>query len=68
MLSLYLRGIALWHRLRREQEGLTAIEYGVFAAFVVLAISVVAFTVGPQISRWIETSLCEIMGGGSNGC
>lgn len=52
----------------RDEAGLTAVEYGVFAAFIVLAISVVAFTVGPKLSKWIGDTLCQIMGGGTSGC
>lgn len=70
MLRLYVQMVNMWHRLSEEEKGLTAIEYGVFAAFVVLAISAVAFFVGPKIAAWIQTAICEIMGGGSgrNGC
>lgn len=68
MVGLYVWIRSGWGRLRRDESGLTAIEYGVFAAFIVLAISVVAFTVGPKLAAWIENALCNIIGGGTNGC
>jgi Flp pilus assembly pilin Flp len=50
-------------RLRREQEGLTAIEYGVFAAFVVLMLVVAAVTIGPKLSQWLIHTIDCIIGG-----
>lgn len=71
MLKWYVRISNALDRVRREQDGLTAIEYGVFAAFIVLTIAVMAFTIGPRLSDWINTTLCRIMAGSntaSGGC
>lgn len=47
----------------REEKGLTAIEYGVFAAFVVLALVAAAIIVGPQLRDWIIRTIdCIIRG------
>lgn len=65
MLGLYVRGkvalVTLGRRLKQEEQGLTAIEYGVFAAFMVLALTGVALFAGPQIKQWMMESLCGIM-------
>lgn len=48
-------------RLLREQLGLTAIEYGVFAAFLVLALVAVAVFAGPELQKWMNETMCGIM-------
>jgi Flp pilus assembly pilin Flp len=50
-------------RVREEQAGLTAIEYGVFAAFIVLAIVLAAVTIGPKLTLWLTRTMDCIMEG-----
>lgn len=38
---------------KRNRKGLTAIEYGVFAAFIVLMIVGAAVIIGPQLRGWL---------------
>lgn len=38
---------------KRNRRGLTAIEYGVFAAFIVLMIVGAAVVIGPQLKTWM---------------
>jgi Flp pilus assembly pilin Flp len=57
MLRTYVRLQTAWLRLRRAQQGLTAIEYGVFAAFVVLMLVGAAVIIGPQLRTWIENTV-----------
>ncbi len=67
MYVLIRGGLARIREALRDERGLTAIEYGVFAAFVVLALSVAAFTIGPELRDWmIERVRCIMQGG--NGC
>ena len=47
----------------RDETGLTAIEYGVFAAFVVLALVAAAIIVGPKLRDWIILTIDCIIGG-----
>ncbi|HWI52474.1 MAG TPA: hypothetical protein VNT01_10085 [Symbiobacteriaceae bacterium] len=50
-------------RLRKEQEGLTMIEYGVAAAFLVLFLVGALMIVGPQLRTWITTTMNRIING-----
>lgn len=48
-----------WSRLRRDQRGLTAVEYGVFAAFVVLLLVGAAIVIGPKLQKFmVDTVNC----------
>lgn len=40
-----------------SRKGLTAIEYGVFAAFIVLMLVGAAVIVGPQLKTWITSTI-----------
>ena len=53
----------LVHRLAEERQGLTMIEYGVAAAFIVLLIVGVLAGVGPSLATWIRNTLNSIMTG-----
>ncbi|HYF94503.1 MAG TPA: hypothetical protein VD969_19980 [Symbiobacteriaceae bacterium] len=65
MLELYVAGAIVVRQLGRklldDQRGLTAIEYGVFAAFLVLALVGVAVFAGPQLKTWMMGTMCGIM-------
>lgn len=67
MVGLFVRvqnGAArLVRRLREEQEGLTMIEYGVTAAFLVLFLVGAAMLVGPKLATWIDATIDRIIGG-----
>lgn len=41
-------------RRLRGRRGLTAIEYGVFAAFIVLMLVAAAAWMGPQLRDWLK--------------
>lgn len=45
----------------RGQRGLTMVEYGVMAAFVVLILTGVALVAGPKLGEWMKETLCGIM-------
>lgn len=66
MLELYVVGAnavrRIGQKLLRDQRGLSAIEYGVFAAFIVLALVGVAVFAGPQLKTWMMGTMCGIMG------
>ncbi|HYG59449.1 MAG TPA: hypothetical protein VD902_15410, partial [Symbiobacteriaceae bacterium] len=44
-------------RLQGEQKGLTMIEYGVAAAFLVLVMAAAALVAGPKLSVWIGDTI-----------
>jgi Flp pilus assembly pilin Flp len=50
-------------RVREEQAGLTMIEYGVAAAFLVLALVGAAVLVGPQLKNWLVNTVNDIVNG-----
>lgn len=62
MLSMYIRLQNGIKRLVTDEAGLSAIEYGVFAAFVVLALVGVAMFAGPEVKKWMLQTMCGIMG------
>ena len=68
MLKMYVRvqnGVQRFvSRLGSEQKGLTMIEYGVAAAFLVLVMAVAAFAAGPKLSKWIADTIDNIIKGG----
>jgi Flp pilus assembly pilin Flp len=50
-------------RLRKEQQGLTMVEYGVAAAFLVLFLVGALMVVGPQLRDWIKATMNRIVSG-----
>jgi Flp pilus assembly pilin Flp len=50
-------------RLRKEQQGLTMVEYGVAAAFLVLFLVGALMVVGPQLRNWIIATMNRIVSG-----
>ncbi|MDF2628846.1 MAG: hypothetical protein K0R39_2677 [Symbiobacteriaceae bacterium] len=50
-------------RLRKEQQGLTMVEYGVAAAFLVLFLVGALMIVGPQLKNWITVTMDRIVNG-----
>lgn len=67
MVQMYVRVTNGAHRfvrrLRREQQGLTMIEYGVTAAFLVLFLVGALAIAGPQLKTWITTTINNIVTG-----
>lgn len=49
--------------MKRNRKGLTAIEYGVFAAFIVLMIVGAAVVIGPQLKTWLTGTVTCITKG-----
>lgn len=49
-------------KLVGDQKGLSAIEYGVLAVFIVAVLAVLYRTLGPQLSNWIQDAFDTIMG------
>jgi pilus assembly protein Flp/PilA len=41
---------SLWQKFLRQEDGATAIEYGLIAALIAVAIVAVLLTLGPQLS------------------
>lgn len=66
MLKLYVRAQTALARFRRNmierQEGLTAVEYGVLAAFIVAVLAITYRALGPRLSSWIQGSVDTIIG------
>lgn len=49
-----------WGALRRrlrQSDGLTIIEYGVFAAFVVMLLVGATIVVGPKLKNWVVDTI-----------
>ena len=67
MVQSYVRASCGVHRLvrrlRKEQQGLTMIEYGVAAAFLVLFLVGALMVVGPQLRTWIQATMTRIING-----
>ncbi|MGD9637499.1 MAG: Flp family type IVb pilin [Alphaproteobacteria bacterium] len=49
MLSLYIKAMLLKNKIVKDIKGATAIEYGLIAAGVAVAIIVIVFTLGDNI-------------------
>lgn len=66
MLELYVRvrhGLPqMVRRFFQEESGLSMIEYGVMAAFVIAGLAILFIAVGPQLKDWMGSSICSIMG------
>jgi len=67
MVGLYVRArVAGWqvlHRLHSEQDGLSMIEYGVMAAFLILCLVGAATIAGPALKQWILDTIEKITSG-----
>lgn len=50
MLSMYIRLTSLLARLRSDEHGVTAVEYGLMAAAIAGVIGVAAFALGNKVS------------------
>ncbi|HLO03569.1 MAG TPA: Flp family type IVb pilin [Symbiobacteriaceae bacterium] len=53
--------------IKRNRKGLTAIEYGVFAAFIVLMLVGAAVVIGPQLKTWLTGTITCITDRHANG-
>lgn len=53
----------LSRRIREQQQGMTMIEYGVAAAFLVLFLVGAAMLVGPKLVTWIDQTVTNIING-----
>lgn len=65
MIGGYVRLMNAWDRLRRAlrpENGMTMIEYGVFAAFVVVILVGAAMTIGDELSDWLKDTIWCITG------
>lgn len=67
MVGVYVRvrnGVErLVRRLAQESDGLTIIEYVVFAAFVIVGLAAVAFAFKDPLQQWMGDTMCSIMQG-----
>lgn len=62
MLKMYLKAMDLKHRLLKDVSGATAIEYGLIAAGIAVAIITVVFTLGEDISGLFSGIAGKIQG------
>lgn len=60
MLALYTN---LSVRLRRDEKGATAVEYGIMVALIAVVIIVAVTTLGGQLNTMFETVSCQLKGG-----
>ena len=60
MLSLYTN---LASRLRREETGATAVEYGIMVALIAVVIIVAVGLLGGTLNGMFESVQCSITGG-----
>lgn len=60
MLSLYTNFSI---RLRRDEKGATAVEYGIMVALIAVVIIVAVTTLGGQLNTMFETVSCQLKGG-----
>lgn len=60
MLSLYTN---LTIRLRGDEKGATAVEYGIMVALIAVVIIVAVTTLGGQLNTMFETVSCQLKGG-----
>jgi Flp pilus assembly pilin Flp len=63
LLSLWCRTQIAARRLREDQAGMTMIEYGILAAFVLLLLVGAATLIGPQLKTWITNTISNIING-----
>ena len=59
MLSLYTN---LSARLRREEKGATAVEYGLMVSLIAVAIVLAVTFLGGQISTMFQSAACGVQG------
>lgn len=52
-----------WQRFRKRQEGLTMLEYGALAAFLLLILVSAVTFVGPQLRDWLIDTMTDLMAG-----
>lgn len=60
MLALYTN---LSLRLRRDEKGATAVEYGIMVALIAVVIIVAVTTLGGSLNDMFEAVDCQIKGG-----
>lgn len=60
MLALYTN---LSLRLRRDEKGATAVEYGIMVALIAVVIIVAVTTLGGSLNEMFESVQCQITGG-----
>ncbi|MFZ5826302.1 MAG: Flp family type IVb pilin [Bacillota bacterium] len=66
MVGIYVRVRNGFERLVRrvsQEDGLTIIEYVVFAAFVIVGLAAVAFAFKDPLQQWMGDTMCSIMAG-----
>lgn len=56
--------IKTWKKFIRAEDGATAIEYGLIAAGIAVAIAAVVFTVGDSLTGMFTGVATDISGGG----
>ncbi|WP_457974130.1 Flp family type IVb pilin [Arthrobacter sp. D1-17] len=59
MISLYTN---LSARLRREEKGATAVEYGLMVSLIAVAIVLAVTFLGGQIATMFQTAACGVQG------
>ncbi|WP_306151017.1 Flp family type IVb pilin [Roseovarius sp. MMSF_3281] len=63
MLNLYVKAKSALIRFQRDEEGATAIEYGLFAALIAAAIVGVVSQLGDQVVTGFDTVCQELNNG-----
>ena len=59
MLSLYTKAAI---RLRREEKGATAVEYGIMVALIAVVIIVAVTLLGSTLTELFNKTACEVAG------
>lgn len=59
MLSLYTKAAV---RLRREEKGATAVEYGIMVALIAVVIIVAVTLLGSTLTELFNKTACEVSG------
>jgi pilus assembly protein Flp/PilA len=62
-----LKLLALYHAYARNEKGATAIEYGLIAAGISLAIVAIVFTLGDDLNSTFTDIQTELAGAGGGG-
>lgn len=60
MLSLYTKAAI---RLRREEKGATAVEYGIMVALIAVVIIVAVTLLGSTLTELFNSTACSVQGG-----
>jgi pilus assembly protein Flp/PilA len=50
-------------RVRRDEKGATAVEYGIMVALIAVVIIVAVTTLGGQLNTMFESVSCQLKGG-----